>query len=356
MKKNLLALTLAALLLLSACAAPGEATQPQAASAVLGEPEKGYPYSNMQKNVPSGNFIHRDGEVLFTHYDGDFRLYSYSMATGEVTTYCTDATCRHLSGSCPGSIISNLEVYDGIVYGLNQSGRICKEQDGAFLPMDIDGTLSGFFHAGGDLFLRSPDGALLLCADGTQAPEVLVPEHPGYYEVVLGDYLYYGDVGDTVCRRTLYDDAQTAQVLLKGVVHLTDGHHIYYCPVGAWELYRCDMDGTNSVLLLDKPVMVSRAGFDEEYFYYTLYNDFTNSKREDGADVVELFRFRKDDPTNHEFLAELPVTDAAIYTIPGEELLFLECQLRRDGMETVQSLYTIHRNGSDLTKLELPKT
>ncbi len=232
MKKNLFVLMLAVLLLLTACAAPGETTQPPAASGVLGEPEEGYPYSNMQQNFPSGNYMRYQDQILF--YE-DSRLYSYHMDSGEVTFFCTDATCPHVEGTCKsGTLDGNLLSHGGHVYGVysRPAGmgfveEMVELRDGVFQPNDIKGSVNHFFFSGDDLYVVSRDGSLIRYTKGTGTGEILLDEYLGNCEAIFGDYLYYTDLVHTY-RMDLCTGNPQPEVLLEDVSHKTDGHHIYY--------------------------------------------------------------------------------------------------------------------------------
>ena len=90
--------------------------------------EGNYQYGNMQKNIPSGDFMRLGDEVLFTQAQGSgFLLYCYNLSNGEVRPYCRDATCDHRK-SGTGTLLGNLEQYGGELYmaavkGMNLSRK-----------------------------------------------------------------------------------------------------------------------------------------------------------------------------------------------------------------------------------------
>ena len=57
---------------------------------------------------------------------------------------------------------------------------------------------------------------------------------------------------------------------------------------------------------------------------------------------------RKDDPAQIELIATLPQSVGDIYTVPGEDILFVE------GYPNGKKLYVMKTDGSDLRELELP--
>ena len=81
-----------------------------------------YPYGNMQKNLPPGNFMEYENRILFTYIDGKHSgscLYEINKDTLEVTPFCRDATCRHRNSKCTAlGAQMNLEVYEGEVYAM----------------------------------------------------------------------------------------------------------------------------------------------------------------------------------------------------------------------------------------------
>ncbi len=350
MKKQILTFLLAILLLLTACQASDpdavpETTVPMEVG-VLGEPEEGYPYSNMHKLAPSGNFMRYGDKVVFFGMENSAKVHTYDIATGEVTLFCEDATCRHLTGMCPaGSMNGCLESYDGVLYGMSPWGTMYK-YDGTMEPMDL--SVSGFFHADGDLYITTQDGALMYLKDGTGAPEMLLEEGAGLFPTLFGDHLYFHRALN-VCHIDLSSPDKEMEILFENTYHLTDGHHIYYESHSgqsgdtSMKLYRCDMEGKNPELLVEESTFAVCCAFDDTHVYYARYLDGTGDKRADGASVVEIYRFPKDAPSQKEFLAELPEIYVTIYTVPGVDKVFLEGK----------NVYVMNPNGSDLQKLEL---
>ncbi len=60
--------------------------------------EEGYSYGNMQKNVPSGDFMQYEDDIVFLSYSNRrFRLCTYDMKTGGQSLF-KDATNQ--GGAC----------------------------------------------------------------------------------------------------------------------------------------------------------------------------------------------------------------------------------------------------------------
>ena len=134
MKKfSLIAILLCVCLLFTACTATDPdnlfetpqgstgSTAPSGTESTQTEPEEvilytgTYPYGNMQKNIPSGNFMLLGNEVIFDRMASRSTiLYCYDLITEEVRPCCEDATCKH--EDCVATIHGNLEIYKGRLY------------------------------------------------------------------------------------------------------------------------------------------------------------------------------------------------------------------------------------------------
>lgn len=316
--------------------------------------EGDYPYGNMQKNIPSGDYMRLGDEVLFTYNsDGRFLLYSYNLNTGEVRPYCKNATCDHRSGDrkCgTGALFGNLEQYDGVIYALNTANMVMKLENGK-MERQLDGAVNGFWHYGGDLYVETADASLLVYENGRGAPRTILEEYACYWNVIFGQYLY-GTFADTLTRVDLLADKPVEEVLLEQVNPMVEGEHIYYTQEDTCHLYRCNMDGTEPKLILDKPVLIKWGNFDEEYFYFRLYTDFEL----DGEDSHDIYRFPKDDPTDIQLIATLPESVGDIFTVPGTGKIFVETRMiGGDGNRVPSPIYVMNSDGSDIKALEFPE-
>ncbi len=367
MKKQVFTLILAALLLLTACQASdpdnlfGTTTPPDAVPettvpmevGVLGEAGNAYAYSNMQKDMPSGDFAYDGTQVVFK---SNYGLYAYDLNTREVTDFCQDATCTHEKGKCPSQGVSgNLEWYDGTLYAL-KSGRVCRKQGETFETILEDGTVCCFFHADGDLFVHSNDNSLLRYPGGDGEKEVLIEEYRGYFATVFGDYLYYSQT-DGFYRMSLTAEGAQPERMLPNVGGQTDGEHIYYNAVDTNDLYRCNMDGTESELLIADVVLSSRAAFDESYYYFLRYEVTpTFPHTPSGDSSIYLCRFPKDDPSAEERLATIPYSDGWVYIVPGYDRLFVSgYDYATNPNNPARYLYTVNTDGTDLREHPLPE-
>lgn len=320
-----------------------------------------YQYGNMQKNVPSGNFARQENTVLFT-FTPEFNqltgskessLYVYDLVSGEVSLFCKDATCQHRSSECAAAgVNSNLEQYGGRLYGMQFPGTVMELKDGRFEPV-TEGTVRHFWHSDGNLYAMTADASLVVYENGSDKSRILLEEYSGYWETIFDGYLYFSEA-DNVNRINLRAEDPQKEVLVRNTMYITDGQHIYYTPEQEnYRLYRCDMDGSNPTLLLDKPVLTSRANFDEEYFYFLLNTKYAQVEEETG---MTLCRFPKADPTQVEKIAELDGVDGDVYTMPGADqiIVSVESPIDEDG-NGVRSLYIMGTDGGNPRLLTLPQ-
>ncbi len=315
------------------------------------EPQTGneyYQYGNMQKNLPPGDYMLVGNQVLFQWLsNGDFRLYCYDLTTGEVASYCKDATCKH--NNCVASgLLGTLEVYKGRTYSMTATRQIVEIKDNEQVLIH-KAQVNGFRHYDDKLYIKTADSALVVFEEGIDEPQIIVEEFTGFWEVIFGQYMYANDIG-SVIRIDLEVENPSVEVLVPNANGITDGQHIYYADLKNYYLYRCDMDGSNSELLLEQPVLPASWNFDEEYFYYRLYTDH---QLDDGPDTYDIYRFPKSDPTEVVKIATLPVPVYQIFTVPGTGKVFVESRIRTNGEDF--DLYIMNTDGSNITRLEIPE-
>lgn len=298
------------------------------------------PVGNMQKNVPSGNFVSAGGKTLFTATDRDteeIQVFCYDPAEKSVTTFCKDATCRHLSLPCAaGGVNCNLESCSGEIYGGQFGGSVMQLKNDAFEPVLKSGA-SHFFHYGDNLFVASMDSSLIVFEGSSGKPRTLIENYTGYWEVISGGYLYYQS-GD-ICRIKLSEAGARPEVLVENASYITDGSHLYYAKTDDGRLYRCEMDGSNPEQLTDREVLVASWNFDDEYFYFRCLE--AGDMAGDSFDAIaaegsrDIYRFPKEDPSQVEKIAELPVPAFQIYTDAGSDTLFITPWQRRGELYVV---------------------
>lgn len=385
MKMRFLLVLLCACLLLGACTAtPGESQTTKAADLSVQEPERQpdsteppvqpekekphveavydelpeehsyYQYGNMQINGPAGEYIRYKDQVVFSAYGNSRqRRYAYDLSTGEVRIFCDLPGCEHDGDDCltAGLSMGVVEQYDGTLYGhsLGDPNRVLV--DGRWEKLNCFGGI--FWHSYGDLFVNSYN-RLWVYYGGIGEPKLIMDDYSYLWNVVFDGYLY-GSSGEELVRVSLMEDNPQKEVLLDDAYCMVEGNHIYYVDTAddsdTCYLYRCDMDGTNAQLLLDKPVLPTSVNFDDEYVYFRLYTDHLISGTEDGKDI---YRMSKADPTQIVKIATLPETAYQIFTVPGENLVFVIARGRYvDGLH-IQNVYVMNTDGSDFRMLELP--
>lgn len=299
---------------------------------------------NMQKNVPSGNFVSLDNKIIFSYADnlnGIINLMTYDSLTNSVSTFCKDATCNHLSDTCTAAgVNSNLEGVDGKVYGLNDTkGTVMKLKNDRFEPI-LDGGVSHFFHCGSDLFVATTDSSLIVFEDDNpQKSHTLIEEYTGYWEAICDGYLYYQYSG--VHRLDLSQaDAEPETVISGTVDYITDGKNLYYAKGTDGFLYRCKMDGSDPEQLTDQPVLPASWNYDDEYFYFRYYLDGDMS----GAEAQNIYRLSKEDPSQPEKLAELPSPVFQIFLTPDSEEMFVT--------SVDKKVFAVSKTGTEIDSLE----
>ena len=320
----------------------------------LPEEDSYYQYGNMQINGPAGEYILYKDQVIFTACKDKYpKRYAYDLNTGEVRIFCDMPDCDHRSGNCTqvGLAHGVVEQYDGVLYGYQMNSPNKVLADGRFQKMDC---YSGhFWHAYGDLFVNNYN-LLYVYYGGTGEPKLILEDYNYLWNVIFDGYLY-GSSGEELVRVNLMEDNPQKEVLLDDAYCMVEGNHIYYVDTAddsdTCYLYRCDMDGTNAQLLLDKPVLPASLNFDDEYVYFRLFTDQRISGTEDGKDI---YRMSKANPTQTVKIATLPETAYQIFTVPGEDLVFVVARGVYTGNYHIQNIYVMHSDGSDFRQLELP--
>lgn len=313
-----------------------------------------YQYGNMQKNVPSGEFMDLGGEIYFTELiDGKVGLYTYNKQTGEISLFCKDATCTHdltKSEDCVmGDIVGNLELYNGTLYALNKKDQIMELKNGKFEVIE-EGAVYRFWHANDTLYAVSKDSSLLVFPEEGKNPEILIEEYIDYWNVVFDNYLY-ANSSKGCSRVDLSAEKAEREILLPTGSSLVDGTHIYFMDDKNCYLYAYDMDGSNEVRLTEESILPASLNFDDEYLYFRLYTD----RKLDGKDGKTIYRLKKDGTGEMEKVAELPVYVMTIYTVPGYEKLFVSGQTGFGEESSERSIYTVDKESGEVTLLEVPE-
>lgn len=356
MKRHICALfALCLIIILAACQKEEPATEPrrESDSPLSSEPgeiavEEDYPYGNLQKNAPSGNFMLYGNKVVFLAYTAKGnRLCTYDTETGEVSLFFKDATSTESVG-----LYGNLESYDGKLYGLD-FGTSVIEISSSGVDQLTSGNLYSFCHNAGSLYVKTKDSSLMVYENGKSQPRTILDEYTALWSVGFGQYIYANGENDII-RVRLDVDAPQEEVVVKNASGVVEGHHIYYIDDKTCYLYRCNMDGSDPVLLLEQPVLLASMNFDNDYFYFRL---FPNQEMEGNNDCYDLYRFPKSDPTQIEKIVTLPMPVFLVYTVPGYDKIFvnvLSPWAENGNREEKDYIYIMGTDGSNPQLLELP--
>ena len=346
--------------------APGETKQtedPQEESrSASGQLSVPYQYANMQKDIPSGNFMDDGDKVVFGHqYQSRFLLFAVDKETLEVRLLCQDASCGHNGPECISyNKTGNLEQYDGTLYAMDGgiSGEIVTIQ-GDKTTKTVDGTVSGFWHANGNLYVLTPDQALLCYEEGSKKPKTILEDYTGHWSVVNGTNLYATTWDNNTIRVDLSAESPEPETLAEQVwtIFDMDRQTAYYVDMeDGYRLYRCGLDFQDPERLTEEGVLFTSINFDENYVYLRLLRD--GDYYGDGCD--QLYRMRLDAPGEPEPFIEIPESIIrCVYTVPNYGYLFVETEREtgKNGDETeyCTEYYAVSKDGKESVKLEIPE-
>jgi len=327
--KNLLVMFI---LLLAGCGSDTETSLP-------------YAYGNMQKNVPSGNFMDAGDSILFFGPDGQGVLYKLDKETLETEFFCTDPTCSHKNSKCmAGGAYGNLEAYNGKIYASTIKGEMLVLKDDRFEPLS-DQVMGSFSHGNDKCYVLTNDGALQEYDIKGKFLRTVREEFTGMWCVVCKDQMIYNTLFE-IRSVDLYDPSKD-RTISEGM-GMTDGESIFFIDNLDCRMYRCDLEGNQKVLLSEEPVLTASLNFDEDYLYYRYYYDNDLSGRLSHA----IIRQKKDGSEEAEIMAELPVHAYTIYTVPGFDYLIVVGKL--NFASYTYDYYLVRKDGSMIKKIELP--
>ncbi|MFR0734870.1 MAG: DUF5050 domain-containing protein [Oscillospiraceae bacterium] len=215
----------------------------------------------------------------------------------------------------------------------------------------IDGGLYSFWHSQGDLYVKTKDSSLLVYENGGGEPRTVLEEFTGIWSVVFGQYLY-ANVEENIVRVDLEANEPQEEVLVKNAGGVIDGNHIYYVDYESWYLYRCEMDGSNPVLILEKPVLLASMNFENDYFYFRLY---TGMELDEGEDCYDIYRFPKVDPHKLKKLQRYQHRHIKfIQFLDMTKFCKTQGPVNESGSGEEGLIYVMGLDGSDARALELP--
>lgn len=308
-----------------------------------------YQYGNMQKAYSLGNYMLLGDEVIFRYINGGrYRLYTYQLEDGKVLPYCQDATCSHRDSCSYGRLGGAVEVYKGRLYSQNTNLQPVEltENGQRILAPKVTGAA---FHHDDNLYVRTQDSSLVVFEDGSDEYRVILDEYIGFWNVIFGKYLYANNGADII-RIDLSAEQAKEEVVVSNAFGLVDGQHIYYVDQKTNHLYRCSMDGSEPLLLVERPVLPASLNFDDEFFYFRF---FVDNQMQTGAESYDLYRFTKSDPTKIEKISTLPAPIFQVFTVPGTGKIFVSSYETSNGEDG--DIYVLNTDGSNITRVEIPE-
>ncbi len=308
-----------------------------------------YQYGNMQKNQPPGNFMLLENEVIFRFLNGGgAKLYTYNLQDSKVLPYCKDATCTHRGTCSYGTLKGALEVYKGRIYSRNKNLEPVEltEYGQQILAPKVTGSA---FHHNDNLYVVTRDSSLVVFENGSNDPRLILDEYIGFWNVVFGKYLYANN-GVNVIRIDLSAEQAKEEMVVSNALGIIDGQHIYYVDQKSNYLYRCNMDGGESLRLTEQPVLPASLNFDDEYLYFRL---FVDNQVDTGSDCYDLYRIVKSDPSQIEKIATMPVPIFQVFTVPCTGRIFVTSYEMSNGEDF--DIYVMNTDGSNITRLEIPE-
>ena len=312
-----------------------------------------YQYGNMQKANADDNFVIHGDQFLVVGGSKVRYIYAYDLATGKAQRFCDIPGCDHSTADCRVQSLArpNLESYDGKLYSHFYHTPVRVLEDGEWKSLGFNADRA--WHAYGDLFTIQM-GRLQFYDDGVGEPRTILNDYDYMFNLVIGRYLYSHSCSGLV-RVDLLADNPSKEVVMEEVFCMVDRDCIYYVDdveeSDTHYLYRCDMDGNNSELLLDQPILPASLNFDDEYIYFRLYTDHSIGGTEEGKDI---YRMSKADPTQVVKIATLPESAYFIHTLPGEDILFVNAWGKNVYGVRIENVYVMNTDGSNLRMLELP--
>ena len=140
------------------------------------------------------------------------------------------------------------------------------------------------------------------------------------------------------------------EVVVSDAFGFIDGQHIYYVNQKTNHLYRCNMDGSEPILLVEQPVLPASLNFDDEFFYFRF---FVDNQVQTGAESYDLYRFAKSDLTKIEKISTLPAPIFQVFTVPGTGKIFVTSYEMSNGEDF--DIYVLNTDGSELFRVEIPE-
>jgi hypothetical protein len=318
------------------------------------EKDMPYQYANMFHSSFGASILDTPNSILFSSYSsGRIVLMEYNKNTGIVGPFCKLATCLHSSDDCPmGFALMGMDYRDGQLSMLRGKEAnitrawISELRNGRF--EFIAGPVSGFIRGDDAYYAVTPDSSLARIVYGSSDIEIVVDEFKYIKPVIINDYLYaVGTSG--IIRVNLKNDDYEVEKIVNGIIgwtYSTDGIHLYYTVLsnGNLALYRCDMDGNNSELVLKMLVYPTYMSFDETYIYFSTFN------RDDETDPTngDIYRIKRDLTSEIELLVKTNARFPYVYTLPtSPDTLIVQAAIEG----STGNIYFLPKSGGELISI-----
>lgn len=314
-----------------------------------------YQYGNVFRSVFGAFVWDAPDTVLMTEERSQtLVLMEYIKSTGQIESFCKLATCSHQTDDCPaGNAGGNLDMRNGTL----SMGRMRVNGKGmgdfwiSELRRDrfefVAGPIKGFVMGEDGYYAITPDVSLVRFAYGSDKPEILIDEFNAIKLIVLGHYLYAG-TSTGIVRVDLTGPEYGIETVVGDTAgnYSTDGSYLYYNKVenGETALYRCDLEGHDPELVLQKMIFPPYLSYDNTYIYYSTFNADAPDEPTNG----DIYRFPLDLSGEPELLCATGLRYPMISVLPTspDTLLIYGCGTK--------SYYFLPKEGGELIELEIP--
>lgn len=306
-----------------------------------------YQYANMFESVSATSVIDTPKELfLICSYPGRLVLMEYKKDSGQIEPFCKLATCSHNTEECVAGNALSLDYRDGILSMTRLRGHdtwISKLSNGRF--EFIAGPVNSFIQGDDGYYSITKDSSLVRFKFETNKPEILIDEFGYIKPVIIGDYLYAANVEDIV-RVDLRGPNYSAETVVSDVLahYSTDGESLYYLKMEKGEpaLYRCDPEGNNQEMVINRVIYPAYLAYDNIYIYYST----TNLDDPEDPTNGNIYRLRKDLTEEPQLICETGARFPFVYVLPTSPDTLL--------VHMNKMYYFLPKAGGELTELVLP--
>jgi hypothetical protein len=307
-----------------------------------------YQYANMFKSVSGASVLDMPKKLLFTAvYPGKIVLMEYIKDSGRIESFCKLATCSHTNEECVAGRVGELDYRNQILC----AGRT-RDKDNMWISQlnngrfeFVTGPVNSFVQGDDGYYCTTEDASFVRFKFGSDKPQLLVEKFQYIKPVILGNYLYAANEVEVV-RVDLRGSVYNVETVISDVIscYSTDGNHLYYLKMESEKpaLYRCDLEGNNQELVLNKLIFPTYLSYDDTYIYYST----TNSNNSEDPTNGDIYRFSKDLSGEPELLCKTYANYPVVYVLPTSPDTLL--------VYMNYSYYFLPKTGGKLIELVLP--